>query len=78
MEGRTSSADILAALSRAVEGYLPVVTMLGTEGAVQELADTALALGQAGVSKRGGLRLIAEIGYRSKGYILVDHNFSLF
>lgn len=50
VEGRTSSADILAALSRAVEGYLPVVTMLGTEGAVQELADTALALGQAGES----------------------------
>ena len=50
----TSSADILAALSRAVEGYLPVVTMLGTEGAVQELTDTAQALGQAGVSKRGG------------------------
>jgi len=46
-EGYSSTADIMAALGRVVEGYIPVVTVLGPENSVEELNDTVEALQRA-------------------------------
>jgi len=61
-EGKTSSADILASLARALEGYVPMLAMLSTDTSVEELRETTEALQKAaddifGVEQRSGSRL---------------------
>jgi len=40
----SSTADILGSLSKAITGYIPVVTMLGNQESVEELRETIAAL----------------------------------
>jgi len=61
-EGKTSSADILASLARALEGYVPMLAMLSADTSVEELRETTEALQKAaedifGVEQRSGSRL---------------------
>jgi len=43
----SSTAEILGSLSRAITGYIPIVTMLGNQESVEELKETIEALNKA-------------------------------